>query len=66
MFEQIKEDSVEKFINIGQVSKIIGVNVQTVRRWDKENKIRSIRTPGGHRRYRLSDIEKLINMEEKQ
>ena len=28
-----------------------GVSVQTLRRWEKEGKIQSIRTSGGHRRY---------------
>lgn len=36
---------------IGQVAKKHGVTVGTVRSWDRSGKIRSVRTPGGHRRY---------------
>ena len=43
-------------ITIGKVSKILGVNVDTVRRWEKEGKIKSERTNGGHRRYDESEI----------
>jgi len=36
---------------IGKVAKQHGVTVGTVRAWDRAGKIKSVRTPGGHRRY---------------
>ena len=36
---------------IGEVAKRHGVTVGTVRAWDRAGKIKSVRTPGGHRRY---------------
>ena len=37
---------------------ILGVSTDTLRRWEKEGKITSTRTEGGHRRYDLTDILK--------
>ena len=34
----------------------MGVSTKTIRRWEEEGKIRSIRTPGGHRRFTVSDL----------
>ena len=35
----------------------LGVSSRTLREWDKQKKIRTIRTPGGNRLYDLSSIE---------
>ncbi|ARI81563.1 merR regulatory family protein [Microcystis aeruginosa FACHB-905 = DIANCHI905] len=35
---------------------MLGVSIKTLRRWEQQGKISSIRTPGGHRRYRRQDI----------
>lgn len=40
---------------------MLGVAIETVRRWETENKIRSTRTPGGQRRFDLSEIERIKN-----
>jgi excisionase family DNA binding protein len=37
--------------SIGEIADKSGVTVATVRAWEKTGKIRSIRTPGGHRRF---------------
>lgn len=42
---------------IGQIADHFGVNVVTVRRWEKAGRIRCERTPGGHRRYSLADLD---------
>ena len=48
----------ETMINIQKASKLLGVTVKTLKIWDGENKLKpAYRTAGGHRRYRLSDIE---------
>ena len=46
----------KKLISIGQAAKILGVSEITLRRWDKEGKLPSIRTEGGHRRYDISKL----------
>jgi len=45
-----------KLVSIGKAAKILGVSKMTLRRWDEEGRLTSIRTEGGHRRYDLSVI----------
>ena len=45
---------------IGEVAELFGVTVGTVRRWDKTGRIESLRTPTGHRRFRRTDVEALL------
>lgn len=37
-----------------------GVTPATLRRWDTEGRIRTIRTPGNHRLYNLSDVQTMF------
>lgn len=46
-------------ISVKDSAKILNVSTQTVRLWEKEGKLTSVRTEGNHRRYLRSDIEKL-------
>jgi len=48
-----------KLINIEEVSKILGVSKDTLRNWDSNGKLKSIRTQGNHRRYNLDEISKI-------
>ena len=51
----------EKFISIKDAAQLFGVVVKTLRRWEFQNKlIPHHRTLGGHRRYKLNDILRLI------
>lgn len=54
----------EELIPINQAAKLLGVSLQTLRRWDASGKLTSIRRPGGHRYYNLDDIENYINNQE--
>ena len=45
-------------ITIKEASKILGVSEKTLRLWEKEGKITSARTEGGHRRYDVRDLLK--------
>lgn len=47
-------------ISIGQAASMLGVSVKTVRRWANSGKLKSIRSPSGHRRFSVSEIQKLI------
>ena len=38
---------------------MIGVTPKTLRIWEKEGKIKSVRTFGKHRRYKISEIKSL-------
>jgi len=46
-------------IDIRKASQMLGVDVTTLRYWDKSGKLKAQRTAGGHRRYLLSDIQVL-------
>ncbi|KKU06502.1 MAG: hypothetical protein UX09_C0050G0006 [Candidatus Uhrbacteria bacterium GW2011_GWE2_45_35] len=54
-FKQISM-STNDLIPIGEAAKILGVSIQTLRRWDKNGKLSSIKTPGGRRRYKLENL----------
>ena len=49
----------EKLINIKTAAEMLGVCQDTLRKWDKDKQLVAVRSFGGHRRYLLSDIEKL-------
>lgn len=55
----------EKLLTSHQVAKLLNVWPETLRRWEKEGKLKPLRTPGGHRRYKESQIKKLLGEEEK-
>jgi len=47
----------QHLLSIGAVSKKLGISISTLRRWDKLGKLKSLRTPGGQRRYQLEDLD---------
>jgi len=54
----------EKLIKIGEAAKLLGVSVDTLRRWDATGEFPSyMRTEGGVRFYQLSVIENRISGE---
>lgn len=47
-----------KLLNISQAAEILGVSIDTLRRWDENGKLAAIRKQGGtHRYYRETDLE---------
>lgn len=53
----------EKLITVTKAADQLGVTKKTLQDWDKSGKLPALRTAGGHRRYRQSDIEKLQGIE---
>ncbi len=47
-------------IAIGEAAHITGVHAQTLRKWEREGKIIAHKTPGGQRRYDISEINRFI------
>jgi excisionase family DNA binding protein len=43
----------------GEVAEMFRVNPKTVTRWARAGKISAVRTLGGHRRFRASEIRRL-------
>jgi excisionase family DNA binding protein len=50
----------DRFLTPGEVANIFRVDPKTVSRWAKDGRLSSIRTPGGHNRFRESEIRKLL------
>lgn len=48
----------------GEVGKLFRVDPKTVTRWATAGKIPSVRTPGGHRRFRSSVIAEILKSNE--
>ena len=48
-------------IDISEAAQRLGVTIATLRRWDASGKLKPVRTFGNHRRYRLDEIEALVN-----
>lgn len=54
----------ETSVNISTMSEITGVEVHTLRYWEKEfsDYLKPLRTPGGQRRYRNEDIRMVLTI----
>ena len=51
-----------KLLGIREAAEMLGVNPETLRRWDRSSKLKAIIiSKRGDRRYNLEDIEKFIN-----
>jgi excisionase family DNA binding protein len=48
-----------QLLTIGQAAERLGVSVDVLRAAEDRNEIKSTRTPGGHRRFRLEDVDAL-------
>ena len=51
----------ERLLKIHEAMDYLKVSKATLHRWDKTGKLKATRTPGGHRRYRLSDLENIVS-----
>lgn len=51
---------VEVLLTPAEVAALFRVDPKTVTRWAKAGKLTAIRTLGGHRRYRQSEVQALI------
>lgn len=54
-------------IRIGKAAELLGVSIDSVRRWEKKGNLIPVRVnPKGHRYYRFSDIESALNASQDQ
>lgn len=54
----------EELLTPSEVAKLFRVDPKTVTRWAKSGKLSSIRTLGGHRRYRASEVHGLLTRQD--
>ena len=53
-------DMDERLLTPAEVAALFRVDPKTVTRWAKAGKLSSIRTLGGHRRYRADEVKKFL------
>lgn len=53
----------DRLLTPGEVAALFRVDPKTVTRWAAAGRIGSIRTPGGHRRFRESEVRALLTGE---
>lgn len=52
-------DAGEELLTTREAAVALGVSVSTARRWSDEGRLRTTKTSGGHRRFRLADLRDL-------
>ncbi len=50
---------------IGDVARLLGVSVDTIRRWERQGHITGTRTPGGQRRFTLAEVTRATGKADK-
>jgi excisionase family DNA binding protein len=55
-----RAQSRDRLLTPGEVAALFRVDPKTVTRWAAAGRIGSIRTPGGHRRFRESEVRALL------
>jgi excisionase family DNA binding protein len=55
----------EVLLTPAEVATLFRVDPKTVTRWAKAGKLTAIRTLGGHRRYRQSEVQSLLKLNAK-
>src|ERR671935_639085 len=48
------------WLTLGQAAKYLGVAQSTIRKWSDQGRVPAFYTPGGHRRYRRSDLDRFL------
>ena len=50
----------DRLLTPAEVAEMFRVNPKTVTRWARTGRLQAIKTIGGHRRYRLSEVRKAV------
>jgi len=58
--------SSEQLLKIGDVATLSGVTTQTLRNWTNSGYMDAIIGKGGHRRFRRSEVERLMELKERE
>ena len=55
-----------KLLKIGEAAQYLSVSQDTLRKWDKANKLKPLETAGGHRRYDTDALDEFIGKKVKE
>ena len=61
-----EENAPDALLTPAEVAALFRVNPKTVTRWARAGKITAIRTLGGHRRFRASEIRRCLEQMERE
>jgi excisionase family DNA binding protein len=61
-FSPLSSANQEKLLTPAEVAAMFRVDPKTVTRWAKAGKLTSIKTLGGHRRYKESEVKELLQI----
>ena len=54
-----------RLLSIKDAASYLNVSQDTLRKWDKANKLKPLKTPGGHRRYDTDTLNEFLCIKEK-
>jgi excisionase family DNA binding protein len=60
---QSRKVTTPSWVALGKASEILGVDESTIRRWADSGRLRVYRTPGGHRRFSLVNLQEMVESE---
>lgn len=52
------QDASEEYVSIGSAGRMLHVSPRTIARWADQGKLPCVVTLGGHRRFRVGDLER--------
>lgn len=58
-------EAVDEYLAPGDVARLLCVSPRTVSRWADQGRIPHLVTLGGHRRFRRSEVQKLVTSAER-
>ena len=47
-------------VRIGEAAEMLGVSVDTIRRWEREHQLKTVRPPGGQRQVPMAEVTRLL------
>jgi excisionase family DNA binding protein len=59
--EMVEQQQADSLLTPAEVAALFRVNPKTVTRWARAGKITAIRTLGGHRRFRATEIRRCLD-----
>ncbi|AEF96691.1 IS607 family transposase [Methanotorris igneus] len=58
--------SLERLYTMKEACELLGIHIKTLQRWDREGKIKCVRTVGGKRRVPESEIKRILGIKDKE